>query len=84
MNWDVMDVKIIGAHRLKVHFRDGIEGIVEFLPTSFRGVFAPLADCKAFEQVSINDGVLVWPQDLDLAPDAMYQEIAAHGKWILD
>jgi len=84
MDWDVVDVKVIGTNLLKVHFKDGLEGVVEFLPTFFRGVFTILSDRKKFEQVFLCDGVVVWPQELDLAPDAMYHEIKVHGRWILD
>lgn len=84
MDWDVIDVKIVGDRILKVRFKDGIEGVVEFQPTFFRGVFSVLSDISEFERVSVNDGVVTWPRELDLAPDAMHQEIKAYGKWVLD
>ena len=41
----------------------------------FDGVFAPFADPTFFEQATLEDGVVVWPGGLDIAPDAMYYEI---------
>ncbi len=84
MNWDVTDVKVQNDTALRVRLQDGLEGEVQFLPSAFRGVFACLKDPQAFRQVCVQDGVLTWPGDLDLAPDAMHDAIAAHGKWVLD
>lgn len=84
MNWDVTDVKVQNDNALRVRFQDGLEGEVQFLPSAFRGVFAGLKDPQAFRQAYVNDGVLTWPGELDLAPDAMHDAIAAHGKWVLD
>ena len=84
MNWDVTEVKVIANHILRVHFKDGCEGQVKFLPTFFRGVFQHLEDKTQFQKVMVVDGVVTWPGELDLAPDAMYQEIKAFGEWVLD
>lgn len=84
MNWDVVHVTIKNDNALLVRFQDGVEGEVEFLPAAFRGVFASLKDPQAFQQAYVQDGVLTWPGELDLAPDAMHQAIATHGKWVLD
>jgi hypothetical protein len=84
MSWDVVAVQIQSDVAVRVRFQDGLEGEVRFLPSAFRGVFAVLEDPRAFRQAYVNDGVLTWPGDLDLAPDAMHDAIAAHGQWILD
>ncbi|MGV7211341.1 DUF2442 domain-containing protein [Oxalobacteraceae bacterium A2-2] len=84
MNWDVTEVRLEGRHAFRVRFRDGAEGVVKFLPSAFRGVFARLSDPVEFARVSVMDGVVAWPGDLDLAPDAMHEQISRHGEWILD
>jgi hypothetical protein len=48
------------------------------------GVFATLRDPQLFSQVSLNLGTVVWPGELDLAPDAMYDAIKANGRWVLE
>jgi Protein of unknown function (DUF2442) len=83
MYWGITEVKVIGDHVLQVRFKDGLEGVVKFLPNFFRGVFAPLRDQKQFQQVLLVDGVVTWPGELDLAPDAMHSEIKASGQWVL-
>ena len=83
MNWDVTSAEVAENFSLRVKFRDGVEGVVRFLPSAFRGVFAGLVDTSQFRQVSVVDGVVTWPGELDLAPDAMHDEIQAHGEWVL-
>lgn len=83
MDWDVIDVRLKGDHVLWVRFRDGVEGMVKFMPSAFRGVFLRLHDPAEFSRVSIVDGVVTWQGDLDLAPDPMHRQIAQNGEWIL-
>jgi hypothetical protein len=46
------------------------------------GALAPRADVQFFEQVLIDCGAVAWPSEIDLAPDAMYAQIASqrHGE----
>jgi hypothetical protein len=48
------------------------------------GVFAQLADTTAFRRVYVEGHAVTWPDELDLAPDAMYDEIKRNGVWVLD
>jgi hypothetical protein len=84
MYWDVAEIRVQDDTSVWVRFQDGLEGIVLFLPTAFRSVFACLRDPAVFRLARIEDGVLTWPGELDLAPDAMHEAIAAHGNWELD
>jgi len=83
MEWDVTEVKITGDFAILVRFKDGVEGAVKFLPTFFRGVFSHLREPAHFQQVMVVDGVVTWPGELDLAPDAMHHEIKKNGEWLL-
>jgi len=56
--------------------------VLKFLPGFFSGVFSHLADPAQFRQVGLVDGVVTWPREPDLAPDAMHDELKAKGKWI--
>lgn len=84
MEWDVIEVKVVGDFSLAVRFRDGVEGAVRFLPSFFRGVFSHLASLPEFQKVHLVDGVVTWPGELDLAPYAMYAEIKRSGEWLLN
>lgn len=70
--------------RLFVRFVDGLTGIVDLtalIASPQAGVFARLRDRALFEQVRVEMGAVVWPGDLDLAPDAMHAAIKEHGEW---
>lgn len=84
--WHVVAVVSQEGYRLQVRFNDGTEGIVDLSRLIFSdnaGVFAMLADSRRFSEVTIEYGAVSWPGGLDLAPDAMYDEIHAHGEWRL-
>jgi uncharacterized protein DUF2442 len=73
--WKVTGIAVLPGYRLDVTFADGTAGIVDLSGESFDGVFAPFADPAFFAQARIQDGVVVWPNGADIAPDAMYDEI---------
>lgn len=81
--WRVLALEIIGEHELYVWHVDGTAGRVRFEPSFFAGVFEHLKDLALFEEVDVVCGAVTWPGEIDLAPDAMHDEIAAHGEWVL-
>jgi hypothetical protein len=69
-----------------VRFADGTEGEVDTSPMVFgrkAGVFERLRDPGEFAEAYVDEGVVAWPCGLDLAPDAMYDEIKANGRWTI-
>ncbi|MBP9726782.1 MAG: DUF2442 domain-containing protein [Gammaproteobacteria bacterium] len=84
MYWDVVTVQLQDHLRLKVKFADGLEGTVRFKFSHLTGVFDSLKDQAFFNLVFLDNGVVTWPGELDLAPDAMYAEIKKKGEWILE
>lgn len=84
MYWDVTSVKPKQHLILTVTFSDGLEGTVRFQPSHLTGVFASLKDEAYFNQVCVENGVVTWPGELDLAPDAMHAEIKKNGYWVLE
>ena len=76
--WRVVAAVALRDFCLKLTFRDGTEGVVDmksaiFAPTA--GVFAALRDEKVFREVRVEMGALVWPGDIDVAPDALYDGV---------
>jgi Protein of unknown function (DUF2442) len=84
MDWDVVTVNVEDENLLRVRFADGTEGLVRFRRSFFQGVFAPLRDPQKFLQVQLGNGFVTWPGELDLAPDAMYEEIRKHREMVLE
>jgi hypothetical protein len=84
--WHVTKVKPLKDYKLEVEFIDGTHGFVEMehrVMSSEAGVFAQLMDKTIFSQVHLEYGAVTWPNEIDLAPDAMYDEIKSNGIWIL-
>lgn len=69
---------------MKVTFIDGLQGTVCFKPSFLTGVFESIKDESYFNKVYVDHGVVTWPGELDLAPDAMHTEIKKHGSWVLE
>ena len=72
-----------------VTFVDGTTGGVD-LRTVLNGaqvkgtVFEPLRDQAVFAQVRVVMGAVQWTNGAELAPDAMYDAIKSHGRWIVE
>lgn len=84
MYWDVIEVTPKPNFTLSVRFADGITGTVHIEPSYLTGVFLPLKQVDFFNQVFIHNGAVSWPGEIDLAPDAMHEEIKRNGKWTLN
>lgn len=78
--YDVIDVQVVGDHRLRLTFDDGTVGEVDLSSQDWRGVFEPLADPVYFAQVRIDPeaGTVVWPNGADMAPEPLYAEARRH------
>lgn len=88
MPWRVTSVTVHPGFRLRVTFVDGTDGEVDlhaFLarPKAAIGVFAPLRDPDVFARARVVLGAVEWPGGPDLAPDAMYDAIREHGRWVV-
>lgn len=83
MNYDVMEVKPVEHLHLNVKFRDGLKGDVIFKESHLFGVFEALKNPMLFSMVNCEHGFVEWPGEIDLAPDAMYEEVKKNGVWEL-
>ena len=77
MYWDVVEVKPEPDYCLFVQFKDGLQGRVRLRREDLTGALAPLRDVQFFAQVFIDYGAVAWPCEIDLAPDAMYAQVAS-------
>jgi len=74
----INDVKFLGDYRLELVFDDGVTGVVDLSDLVGKGVFALWRDRAAFARVRIgNSGELVWDDQVDLCPDALYLKATA-------
>jgi len=69
----VANVKVLDGFHLHLVFDDGVSGEVDLSDLSGKGVFAAWLDRRCFEGVRIgSSGELLWGDQLDLCPDALY------------
>lgn len=81
---DVVEAHITGDLEFVVRFADGLEGPVRLRASFLHGVFEALRDRGTFRQLTVENGFVSWPGDIDLAPDAMYDAIRRNGAWVLE
>lgn len=85
--WRLLSVHALPGFCLAVQFVDGTSGEVDLsrlVMSKQGGVFNRLRDPDLFAQVFLDHGAVAWPGEIDLAPDAMYDEIRAHGRWVVE
>jgi hypothetical protein len=72
----VTDVKAKPNYTLFLTFEDGTQGDICISDRLFGPMFEPLKDPAYFAQVKVDQfGAVVWPNDADLAPDALYMKV---------
>jgi Protein of unknown function (DUF2442) len=72
----ISKVKALPDYHLELEFDDGVAGIVDLSEAVGKGVFAVWLDPFAFGQVRIgSSGELVWGEQVDLCPDALYLSV---------
>lgn len=81
--WSAVSVKPEDHLVLHVKFVDGLEGKVRFKKSHLTGVFESLKNEDFFKRVYIDHGIVTWTGELNLAPDAMHEEIKKNGEWVL-
>jgi hypothetical protein len=74
----VQTVETQPGYRVWIRFDDGAACEVDLSDLAGKGVFQSWADPSGFEKVFIDEktGTLPWPGGIDLAPDALYQDVA--------
>lgn len=83
MDWDVLEARVLEHGSFHVRFADGLEGIVRFSPSAYRGVFERLLDPDLFNRLCVKEYFVTWPGELDLAPDALHENIKQSGECVL-
>lgn len=82
---DVIAVRPLTGHRLRLRFDDGFEGDVDIARlVELSGVFEPLRDLAYFARVAVvpDLGTIAWPNGADIDPLVLYH--AAKGEPLPD
>ena len=75
----IVEVDVVGEHRLRLAFEDGLSGEPDASNWDWSGVFEPLRDPAYFAQVELDDelGTISWPNGADVAPETLHLWIAS-------
>lgn len=71
----IVEAKACGDHLLEITFSNGVRKRVNVLPLLEGPVFEPLRDPSFFARVTVDPvvGTVVWPNEADIAPEALYE-----------
>lgn len=75
----IVSARALPGYRLLLRFDDGVEGEVDVSHLVGKGVFAGWSDPAVFDRVFVDDesGTVAWPGGIDLAPEPLYERVAA-------
>lgn len=79
MYWDVTTVKPLSDYRIYVEIENGRKGVFDLKPYLNHGVFRELWDVHYFNQVGILFGAVTWPNEQDIAPETLLDEMLLLG-----
>lgn len=84
--WRVSRVDALPCFRLYVQFEDDTDGIVDMAKFLERdcGVFKVLRNVELFNAVQVEHGAVTWPEELDLAPDRMHDELQKSDCYVMN
>jgi hypothetical protein len=74
----IVEVEVVGEHRLRLAFDDGVSGELDASNWDWSGVFEPLRDPGYFARVELDQqlGTITWPNGADVAPETLHLWIA--------
>jgi hypothetical protein len=71
----IIEAKVCGPHSLELTFDDGTHKRVNVLPLLDGPIFEPLREPSYFARMVLDPvaGTVVWPNEADFAPEALYE-----------
>ena len=75
----IVEVEVVGEHRLRLAFEDGVSGELDASNWDWSGIFEPLRDPGYFARVELDEelGTISWPNGADIAPETLHLWIAS-------
>jgi hypothetical protein len=61
----------VGNTMLELSYSDGLLARVDFAPTLWGEICAPLHSPDYFARVKVEDNTVVWPNEFDICPDVL-------------
>ncbi len=77
MNPRAKSAKALEEFKLEVEFSNGEIRLFDVTPLLKFPVYQPLKDRHYFERVFVSQGVVQWPNEVDISPDLLYLDSQA-------
>jgi hypothetical protein len=74
----IINAELQDEYKIIVEFSDGVNGIIDFkkiLEEDHREIVRELLNMELFKTVKVNLNTLCWDNDVDFAPDYLYEQI---------
>lgn len=71
--WEVSSVTPKKDYTLQLQFADGSDKVYDASPLLDKPIYAPLKNLSFFMEAKVEYGTVVWNEDIDLAPDHLYE-----------
>lgn len=65
---------------MKLQFADDLTGVLDFRSKIKGDAFEQIRQPHVFVQANVRHGVIVWPNDVDMAAELLYEELKANKK----
>ena len=72
----VLEAAAVDDTHVRVSFDNGESGLFDCSPYMRESYWAPLRSPSFFRQVRAECGMLCWPQDIDIAPEDVWEDAA--------
>ena len=76
---DVVCVKAQPDYKLYLEFENHERRVFDVSPYLEKGVFSQLKNLDLFSRVHIGGGTVMWPGEIDIAPETLYEDSAPLG-----
>mgnify|MGYP001810022639 CR=1 FL=1 len=71
---DVISVTVQSGYRLELEFENGEKRLFDMTPYLNKMPFSRVKDDAVFACASIDYGTVVWPGNIDIAPETLYEQ----------
>jgi len=65
-------VRSLGEYKIEVEFTNGEVRVFDVSPLLALPVYQPLKNRSYFEKVFVDQGIVQWPDEVDISPDTLY------------
>ena len=69
---DVTTVDVLPGYCLRLRFENGERRDFDMSPYLDKKPYQPLKDARRFALASVGYGTVVWPGEIDMAPETLY------------